>query len=851
MSTTGKFNWSRLGVIAVALIAIAGETVCHGDDRAACVPMWEKTFGRQGGVSSSINSLEVLPNLDGSGSSLYLAGGFKSAGGLSATGIASWDGTAYTTYPGIDGYVADTAVYDDGNGMALYAAGYFRANGDINIRYQVAKWDGASWSIIGTVTGQPGPSAITAIEVYDDGGGAKLYVGGEFHTAGGVAVKNMARWNGKTWEPVGGGVDDMVLRLRVLDFGDGPELVAVGAFSTVNGNISASRIARWNGAWQAHSSAEFFGSVADVALYDDGSGPALYACGSFILIDHLPRSRIAKWNGNSWQAMGSGLTGNSFSVGGSELHVHDDGSGPALFVAGAFDAAGGIATSGIAKWDGSWSGLHGGLRLNDSTNSIGGRALATYNAGDGKGPVLYVGGDFDQAGDVYTESIASWDGTTWHRLMDDGIVGTVYAIAEHNDGTGNAIYVAGDMSSAGGIPVHNIARWNGSAWEAVGSGLPMLQGVTVLVSFDDGSGPALFAGGWVGTTDDSTEQSRMWKWDGKTWSQVGELDFDADVKSAAVFDDGTGGGPALFVGTFYCISDGCSWILKWDGITWQPLSIHYASCDGICVEGVRAMRAYDDGSGPALYATGFFRTADDEYYRVAKLEGDTWVPIPGSNLLPGGYNALAFYDDGSGNGTELYIGGSSNSSSPLARIAKFNGTEWVPVGGGVGNYTSSVNALEVFDDGSGKSLLYIGGNFRSPTGHPQPQDLLTWDGNSYAAVDHVSLPVNVMCTTQINGRRALLVGGDFTSSPAGDAHLALLQGCAPVCAGDFVSSKTFAAPADGVVDAADLAFLLGSWGSGPGSLADIVSGATFQWPPDGIVDAADLAVLLGGWGSCH
>jgi hypothetical protein len=43
---------------------------------------------------------------------------------------------------------------------------------------------------------------------------------------------------------------------------------------------------------------------------------------------------------------------------------------------------------------------------------------------------------------------------------------------------------------------------------------------------------------------------------------------------------------------------------------------------------------------------------------------------------------------------------------------------------------------------------------------------------------------------------------------------------------------------DGAVDAADLAILLGAWGtSGPGDLDG-----------DGVVDAADLAILLGAWG---
>ena len=47
---------------------------------------------------------------------------------------------------------------------------------------------------------------------------------------------------------------------------------------------------------------------------------------------------------------------------------------------------------------------------------------------------------------------------------------------------------------------------------------------------------------------------------------------------------------------------------------------------------------------------------------------------------------------------------------------------------------------------------------------------------------------------------------------------------------------------DGIVDAADLAQLLGSWGTCGGCEADFNG--------DGMVDAADLAQLLGGWGPC-
>jgi len=94
-------------------------------------------------------------------------------------------------------------------------------------------------------------------------------------------------------------------------------------------------------------------------------------------------------------------------------------------------------------------------------------------------------------------------------------------------------------------------------------------------------------------------------------------------------------------------------------------------------------------------------------------------------------------------------------------------------------------------------------------------------------------------------------GGAIVEAGIDDFELRMVECEFVPCTGDIVTSATFSPPADGVVDGADLAYLLGDWGNNPGSLADLVSSATFQPPPDGIVDGADLAVLLGAWGGCQ
>jgi hypothetical protein len=123
--------------------------------------------------------------------------------------------------------------------------------------------------------------------------------------------------------------------------------------------------------------------VQKLLVHDDGTGPALYAAGSFSILGVPGVSGIAKWDGSAWSPVGSGFDTSS-QVG--AMTVFDDGSGPALFLGGSFDSIGGIYVHGLAKWDGSsWSGLGGVL-----DGHVG--ALAPFD--DGTRPALYVGGDF-------------------------------------------------------------------------------------------------------------------------------------------------------------------------------------------------------------------------------------------------------------------------------------------------------------------------------------------------------------------------------------------------------------------------------------------------------------------------
>src|SRR5690349_6496373 len=98
-----------------------------------------------------------------------------------------WD--AHFAAAGADAVIRDSAVLDIGSGHELYVSGDFTRIGGVAAA-GVARWNGSAWTAIASqITGQPtyGQGRVWDVEAFDDGSGLALYAAGQFSSIDGVA----------------------------------------------------------------------------------------------------------------------------------------------------------------------------------------------------------------------------------------------------------------------------------------------------------------------------------------------------------------------------------------------------------------------------------------------------------------------------------------------------------------------------------------------------------------------------------------------------------------------------------------------------------------------------------------
>ncbi len=685
-------------------------------------------------------------------------------------------------------YGADAACVDaQGN---VYIAGNFQDDGFQSMR--VAKWSGGRWQILGDHFSGGRAEAIAV-----DANG-NVYVGGVFEIVRNsdgseVNVLNIAKWNqasGK-WEALGGGVDDDVLALAVDN-----NNVYVGGNLTRGFNPNGAQVSIWRvGKWNvAQAQWEPLGD----GIYNLGDGPVtalavaanndVIVGGDFTGVYNpgrvpVPTEYIARWNGASWSPLGQGLRSNT-SGGACVAGIVIDNANR-IYVTGAIATAvnaNGTSVNGpVVYWDGAqWSRVALGatpfridglaldgagkiyllysvdvtIKLVEAWNGSAWTTLVYKNrfphpsviAANPKYATeyLYLGGAYT---DFYSPAIinnvqvannALWNGMRWSDMLAYGAAGEVFALASDNRGYPASLYLGGSFTGVEGTPASNVARFDGTKWEALGGGVdgpvyaiapvsynqpgafvggafsfainpdgtpvrainiafwdhtqkrwfPVGFGLNGAVHALEVSGYDLYVGGAFTQEVFGATLNRIarWSFSSQRWEAFGSGVND-EVRALAVGQGGSVSSPrswrSVFVGGKFSEAtnrDGskisCRNIMMWDGYdnAWRPLG------NGVDDEVLALALAGRDDHSP-LYVGGRFRTgvnrdgATVNLDRIAMWYFGEWRP-QGRGVNGAVKTIVPSYDQ-----TQFYIGGEFTEAvnrngviKPANRIAVFERT---------------------------------------------------------------------------------------------------------------------------------------------------------------------------------
>lgn len=249
----------------------------------------------------------------GANNMLYVGGNFGTAGGLFMPGCARWDGSAWSP--------VGFPIFAPGGPSRLLAM----PNGDIvaigGPSPGLHRFDGSSWNP------ETGPGGIYQTAAFDAAG--SLLMG----TSSGVY-----RQSGTSWIQLGSGAEVRAIAVR-----DG-QIFAAGTFTSISG-VAADNIARYDGnTWSplgggVSGGSSTFGQVASLAFLPNGD---LVAGGTFTQAGGAPANRLARWNGTSWSPLGSGVD--------SRVVVLATLPAGQLAVGGEFNNAGGLPSPRLVRF---------------------------------------------------------------------------------------------------------------------------------------------------------------------------------------------------------------------------------------------------------------------------------------------------------------------------------------------------------------------------------------------------------------------------------------------------------------------------------------------------------------------
>lgn len=231
-----------------------------------------------------------------------------------------------------------------------------------------------------------------------------------------------------------------------------------------------------------------------------------------------------------------------------------------VYVGGNFTDAGGSGADYLASWDpqtSTWAVVKSATSIGNTVN-----ALALAPNGN-----LYIGGAFTNAdGIAAADYIVMYNpNTNTFSALGTGMNDVVNALAV---GPTGILYATGNFTTAGGVAAARVAQWNGSAWSALGTGFAS-PGQALAI----GPSGILYAGGDFVNGGGVAAADYIASWNGTAWAGL-STGMNNSVNAIAVGLNGL-----VYAGGIFTTAGGVTagGVAVYNGVGWQQLGSGFSS----------------------------------------------------------------------------------------------------------------------------------------------------------------------------------------------------------------------------------------------------------------------------------
>jgi len=297
----------------------------------------------------------------------------------------------------------------------------------------------------------------------------------------------------------------MVFTLKVYN----NKLLISGSIVRIGNTDINHRPITWDG--NVYDSISGLGNVYGIINSFAEFNNKLYFGGNFdngnfdIGVGNIPNTKyIARFNGTNMEALSNVTPSNYVEVLKTKNY---------LYVAGSFYFLGSTVYGCVAGYDGT-NYSHLGVGVQGTNPTV--YAMTEYD-----NEIIICGG-FDWVGGLYTNGIAAWNGTAWHKLKDE------YLVTPNNmvvDTINNFLYVNSQQFTD---TTSGLKRWDGYNWEDTNLPNYNTSPSSILMYHKE-----LYAGLWLVSSSDI--DTILMRYNGSTWYNISGLN--ESVQDMCVYND--------------------------------------------------------------------------------------------------------------------------------------------------------------------------------------------------------------------------------------------------------------------------------------------------------------------------